>query len=1059
MDKPSFQEDHISQVPALMLLIKMGYQYINPKEALQARVGKTSNVILENILEERLRNMPLNKISYKGQSYEFSNVNINEAINAIKNIPFDGLIRTNEQVYDLLSLGKSFEETLQDAKRSFDLKFIDWNNWQNNVFHVTEEYDVERTGSYEHRRPDIVLFVNGIPFCVIECKRPDMKEPLTQAISQQIRNQRIDEIPGLFVFSQILMGLCTNDARYATCGTPDKFWMKWKEKHENEDILQAKVNEKLAPEQKDRLFKDRFKYVRTYFDNIENQGRLITEQDRALYYLLNPERLLELTRNYIVFDAGEKKIARHQQYFVVKSAIKRVTQYESAKKRKGGVIWHTQGSGKSITMVMLAKALALEEDIPNPRVIVVTDRKNLDKQIHDTFKHCGIDTKRARSGKDLLELLESEKNTVFTSVLFKFRSAVRHSSRDLDTENVFVLIDESHRSQYGSAHAVMNKMLPGACYIGFTGTPLMKAEKKNTLSQFGDFIKPCYTIEEATKDGAVVPLLYEGRHNLLDVNKEQVDKWFNRVSEPLSEYETADLKKKFTKKRRVMGSEDNIRAICYDISQHYKKTWQGTGFKGQLAVWSKNDALKYKKFFDEFNLVKTEVVISGPDDREGYEDVFDEEPSEEVHKFWQKMMAKYGDEETYNEQIINNFKYDDDPEILIVVSKLLTGFDAPKNTVLYLAKGLKEHTLLQAIARVNRVCEGKDFGYIIDYVGILEELDTALTNYAALEGFDEEDLKGALINIRQEIDDLPQKYTDLSIIFKDIKNKRDEEEYERFLYDEETRHKFYEKLSKFSNGLSIALSSQIFYQEWPENRINEYKESLKFYQNLRRAVRRRYAESVDFKEYEKRVQKLLDTYVTSKEMLQITEPVNIFDKVNFQKEVEKVAGEARRADMIASRIRKTIEEKYEEDPVFYEKFSKLLEDAISSFHHERITDAGYLESVKDIMVKVVDHRDDELPDSLKDHEVAKAFYGIIKREITDHGIDLDQADIAKISLDIDQIIVENKVVDFHLHQDPQNKIINLIEDYLADNTSCSLSFDIIDDIIDGVMKIALVRYK
>jgi type I restriction enzyme R subunit len=1059
MDKPSFQEDHISQVPALMMLIKMGYQYISPKEALEARGGKTSNVILENILEERLRNMPLNRISYKGQSYEFSNVNINEAINTIKNIPFDGLIRTNEQVYDLLSLGKSFEETLQGAKRSFDLKFIDWNNWRNNVFHVTEEFDVERAGSHEHRRPDIVLFVNGIPFCVIECKRPDMKEPLTQAISQQIRNQRTGEIPDLFVFSQILLSICTNDARYATCGTPEKFWMKWKEKQEKEDILQEKINEKLPSEQKDKLFQTRFKYVRTYFDNIESQGRLITEQDRVLYYLLKPERLLELARNYVVFDAGEKKIARHQQYFVVKSAIGRVKQYESAKKRKGGVIWHTQGSGKSITMVMLAKALALETDIPNPRVIVVTDRKNLDRYIHETFKHCGIETKRARSGKDLLELLESEKSTVFTSVLFKFRSAVRHSSKKLDTENVFVLVDESHRSQYGSAHALMNKMLPGACYIGFTGTPLMKSEKKNTLSQFGNFIKPCYTIEEATSDKAVVPLLYEGRYNLLDVNKKQVDKWFNRVSEPLSEYETADLKKKFTKKRQLMGAEDNIRAICYDISEHYRKNWQGTGFKGQLAVWSKNDALKFKKFFDEFNLVKTEVVISGPDEREGYEDVFDAEPSEEVHKFWQKMMSKYGDEEIYNEQIINNFKYDDDPEILIVVSKLLTGFDSPKNTVLYLAKGLKEHTLLQAIARVNRVCEGKDFGYIIDYVGILEELDTALTSYAALEGFDEEDLKGALINIRQEIDDLPQKYTNLTIMFKDIKNKRDEEEYERFLYDEETRYKFYEKLSRFSRGLSIALSSQIFYQEWPESRINEYKESLKFYQNLRRAVRKRYAESVDFNEYEKRVEKLLDTYVTSKDMLRVTSPVNILDKVNFQKEVEKVAGDARRADMIASRIRKTIEEKHEEDPVFYEKFSKLLEDAISGFHHERITDAAYLESVKDIMGKVVDHRDDELPDILKDHEGAKAFYGIIKREFTNYGVNLGQDDIAKMALDIDKIILDNKVVDFHLHQDPQNKIINLIEDYLADHPFCSLSFDIIDDIIDSVMKIALVRYR
>ena len=518
MDIPSFQEDHISQIPALQMLCKLGYQYLSPEEALVLRGGKKGNVVLEKILESQLRNMKINELSFKGQKYDFSNSNITEAINFFKNIPFDGLVRTNEAIYDLLSLGKSFEETIQDNKRSYDLNYIDWNNFDNNVFHVTEEFEVERQDGRTHRRPDIVLFVNGIPFVVIECKSPHLKEPLEQAISQQIRNQRNDEVVKLFVCSQLLISTCTTDVRYATAGTPPKFWTKWKERESVENEIKRLINAALPKDAKDNLFKDRFKYVLKYFDDLEKEGRQTTEQDRALYHLCRPERLMELSRNFIVFDGPDKKIARPQQYFAVKKTIVRVKQYDQNRRRKGGVIWHTQGSGKSITMVMLAKALALEPSISNPRVVVVTDRKDLDKQIRDTFKHCGMEPKRARSGKELLELLESEKNTIITSVLFKFRSAVNRNKDRINTENVFVLVDESHRSQYGTAHALMQKMLSGACYIAFTGTPLMKKEKKNTYYKFGDLIDP-YTIEEATKDKVVVPLLYEGRHNILTVNR------------------------------------------------------------------------------------------------------------------------------------------------------------------------------------------------------------------------------------------------------------------------------------------------------------------------------------------------------------------------------------------------------------------------------------------------------------------------------------------------------------------------------------------------------------
>ena len=1056
---PSFKEDHISQIPALQMLCKLGYVYLSPEETCLARNQKTSNVLLEKILENQLRTMPVNTICYKGNQYNFSNSNITEAINSLKNIPYDGLVRTNELIYNLLFLGKSLEEIIQDNKRSFDLKYIDWENIRNNVYHVTEEFEVERQDGQSHRRPDVVLFVNGIPFVVIECIRPDIKEPIEQAISQHIRNQKNEEIPRLFTYGQLLIATCSSDVQYATVGTPLKFWTKWKERNEDSSNLEQIVNASLTEEQKENLFFNCFKYVREYFDKIEKNGRLVSEQDKIVYHLCSPERLLELTRKFNVFDGAERKITRHQQYFAVKNSISRVQHYEKSKKRKGGIIWHTQGSGKSITMVILAKALALETSISNPRVIIVTDRKNLDKQIRDTFLHCGMEPQRARSGKHLLQLLESEKNTIMTSVLFKFRAAVKRSNSSLNTENVFVLVDESHRSHYGSAHALMQKMLPGACYIGFTGTPLMKDEKKNTIEKFGSFIDT-YMIDEATADKAVVPLLYEGRHNILKVNKEPINKWFNVVAEPLAEYQTADLKRKFTKKRRILSAEDNIRSIAYDISEHFYKNWQGTGFKGQLAVQSREDAIRYKNFFDEFGKVTTEIIISAPDDREVYEDVYDEEPAEEVQRFWIKMMNKYGDEEIYNDQIINDFKYDNRPEILIVVYKLLTGFDAPNNIVLYLAKELKEHTLLQAIARVNRVYEGKDFGYVIDYVGILEELDKAVTSYSALKRFDEEDLKGTLINIKEEIRRLPQKYSDLVAIFKDIKNKRDEEEYEQLLFDNSIRERFYDRLSHYSRFLGVALSSNRFYEECSGAQIEKYKQDFKFFQKLRFSVKRRYAEIVDFNMYERKVKKLLDIYVTSEEIIQITEQVNIFDKANFQREVEKVTGATARADMIAHRTRKTIEDKFNEDPVFYEKFAKLLQKAIDDFRHKRIMDAEYLNIVKSIMTKVIERRDDDVPEMIKDREVARAFYGIASRVISKHVNKKREIKetAAQIGIGIDDIIQKHIVVDWHLNRDVQNQILNELEDYLADRCDIKLSYDDIDLIMEEALKIAKIRY-
>ncbi len=1061
MQTPSFIEDHISQIPALQLLQNLGYTYLTPEEVLKERQDKLSNVILEDILEQQL--MKINEINFKGKVYPFSPASIRGAIDAIKNVPmFDGLVTTSSKIYDLLTLGKSFEESIGNDRKSFTINYIDWNNIENNVFHVAEEFEVNRTSSDKKYRPDIVLFVNGIPLCIIECKRPDIKGPLEEAKSQHLRNQQEDGIPHLYKYSQILLALTSNKVQYATTGTPRKFWATWKEQKLKESDLQELVNKPLSDEQKDKLFADRFKYVRKYFDNIEAEGRLVTEQDKLLYSLCQPQRLLEFMYKYIVYDAGIKKIARYQQYFAIQDTLERIKIIRN-ERRQGGVIWHTQGSGKSLTMVMLAKAISLEPEIVNPKVIIVTDRIDLDKQISDTFKSCGKIVKKATSGEDLGNIIIDNKETIITTVINKFQAALRKKKVIDNSKNIFVLVDESHRSQYGSANALMQKVFPNACYIGFTGTPLMKKEK-STAVKFGGIIGTPYTINQAVEDEAVLPLYYESRLAVQNVTQNSIDKYFDTISRDLTDKQKADLKKKFSTRRILNEAEQKIANVALDIIQHFEHKYKGTGFKGQLTAPSKAIALKYKKYLDELGMVTSEVVISAPDTREGNDDIY-EETSSEVNQFWKRMMDRFGNESEYNAQIINQFKNAPDPEILIVVDKLLTGFDAPKNSVLYIARSLKEHGLLQAIARVNRLEEGKDYGEIIDYYGLLTELDEALLKYSNIGDFDEEDIQDALVSAQEEIKKLPQLHSDLWEIFNGI-NKYDIEAYEQHLKYEDDRDKFYDKLSQYSKVLQLALGNFKFLEETPEKKIVTYKNDLKFFLNLRVSLKSRYAESIDRKEYEAKIQKLIDTYVTSDEIIQVTEPVDIFDTEKFKAEVEKKQSTRSKADTIAYRISRTISEKWDDDPIFYKKLSELLKEAIAKYSKQIMDEAerlkndnAYLNRVTEILTMARTRTGDDIPISILNNEVAKAFYGVVFEKIKKYDASKDSA--AELALKIDKIILDNQYVDWVKNTDLQNKIINDIEDVLfefKDTNKIDITFDDIDFIIDESMKIAKRRY-
>ncbi|MEZ6142556.1 MAG: type I restriction endonuclease subunit R [Zavarzinella sp.] len=1062
-----FLEDLVSHLPALQLLQQVGYHYITPTEAIELRGGKRNRVVLESILLDQLRK--LNQITFKGQTHDFTETNLKNAVDALTNIPFDGLVKTNEQVFDLLTLGKAQEQTIDGNKRSYTLQYIDWEHPENNVYHIADEFEVERTASHELRRPDIVLFVNGIPLAVIECKRPDEHDAVEVGISQHLRNQRQDEIPGLFIYSQLLGSICQNAGKYATAGTPRKFWSAWREEHADDlDVKLAKlINTPLSQKQLERLFESRKPWIVAKIKELLASGqRLPSPQDRLLYCLFRPERVLEMAYRYIVFDKNQKKIARYQQYFAIGETLARVTKAKGDEQRPGGVIWHTTGSGKSLTMVMLAKALSLEPSIKNPKVVIVTDRVDLDRQIWKTFLACRKSVERAGSGRHLVELVSQAKADIITTIIDKFESAAStHELRD-EGSNVFVLVDESHRSQYGLAHAKMKQVFPNACYIGFTGTPLLKKEK-STATKFGGFIHS-YPMRQAVEDKAVTPILYEGRMSELHGDQKAIDKWFDRITKDLSAEQKVDLKKKFRREEELTKTSERLYEIAFDLVTHFCENFKGTKFKGQFAVSSKAMALKYHQLFEEIGKeyperkVSSRVIISPPDTREDNETI-DEEDMPEIQKFWKQMMEEFGSEKKYLERTIDDFEKKPTPEIIICVDKLLTGFDAPCNTVLYIDKRLRDHNILQAIARVNRLFDGKDFGLVVDYRGIFGALDEAVKKYDALSGFDEEDLEGTFTAVEEEIAKLKERHTNVWAVFKGVQNKQDLEAMQQHLRPEDVRQDFYDALNDFSKTLQLAMSSAKFHEDTPQETIQRYVDDMKYFRNLRAAVKQRYNEAVDYKEYEDQIRNMVDKYIGADEVKQIVEPVNIFEVENLDEELEGIEGTAAKADFIASRVKKTCVEKMEEDPVLYQKLSEVIDEAIQAYLEKRLSEEEYLQKMFEAWKEAKEQGSSKVPAELRTDPEAKAFFRLLQ-EGFEKVVSEERDDIAGIAaetaLKAKRIIDEKKIRDWVDNRDVENAMINDLDDLMfaaKGRYDLALTGEDIDEMLEGIMRVAKRR--
>ena len=802
------------------------------------------------------------------------------------------------------------------------------------------------------------------------------------------------------------------EGRYGTTKTPRKFWSQWREEEFSEDHFRQIKNAALATDPRAAILKNHIREVRDHFQQLWSDEQAVTEQDRLLIGLCTPERLLEFVRSYVLFDRKvDKIVARHQQFFGIRALLDQISQVKPDGAREGGVIWHTTGSGKSFTMVMLCKALLIHEKLKACRLVVVTDRRNLEKQLAGNFLTGGAfgsdvgsrdaSNAKAQSGRDLAKLIGRGVERIIFTIINKFGSAARYPECKNDTPDMIVLIDEGHRSQGGENHERMRKALPNAAYVAFTGTPLLKDDK--TANKFGRIVH-AYTMKDAVSDGTVTPLLYEERKPILDVNDRAIDNWFEKVTTGLSEKQKGDLKKKFGTKGAVYGSDDRIALIALDIATHFKENFKDLdlGLKGQLATESKRSAIRYKKALDATGLVSSAVVISSPDTREGHSEV-DEAELPEVQQWWKENVK--GDAEEYERQVIEDFATEGKPDILIVVDKLLTGFDEPRNAVLYIDKKLEQHNLIQAIARVNRLHEQKKYGLLIDYRGILKALDTALTEYQDLAdrtqgGFDLDDIDELYADVSTEYKRLPKLHAELWAIFKPVRNRVDIEQYRQLLVphiretddqipvdqNQKIREDFYEALTAYGMCLKIALGSRSFFEDSSasEAQIVEYKRDLKFFTNLRKIVKQDAQETIDYSAYEDQISRLVDRYVVGEDVENV-DGVLIVNDLGKQEPAESWSSEKTRneTDIIRSRMRKTIEQELSDDPYAQLYFSDLLKRAIAEA--SALFDHPYKQYVlfKDLEQKLASKHIDELPDQLKGHSHASAYFGIIRLEIED----------------------------------------------------------------------------
>jgi type I restriction enzyme R subunit len=869
-----WDEVHLAEEPADALLRRLGYEFL-AAEVLDAERESIAEPVLTLRLGAALRRL----------NPWIGDDNVKKAIRAITHATAAGLIEANEHVHTALVHNISLEQDLGTGQRGQTVRFIDFDKPGNNEFIFTRQYRV--SGAKQNVVPDLVVFVNGIPLVVIECKSPTINEPLEKAMEQLFRYQEADErfrglgAPRLFHAVQLIIASCGQAAKYGTVGTPSRHFSEWKVPH---------------PLTLDQL--------------TATLGRIPTPQDVLLWGMVSKQNLLDLIQTFIVFEVDgartHKKLARYPQFIAVNRAIERIRSKQHAK--RGGVVWHTQGSGKSLTMVFLAVKLRRLSVAANPTLLVVTDRKDLDNQITATFQSCGFPNPvQARNVKHLRELLAKGGGQTVMTTVQKFQEASTGQHPVLnEADNIFVMVDEAHRTQYRSLAANMRRALPNGCFLGFTGTPIDKKDR-STFQTFGEYLHT-YTIEQAVSDGATVPIFYEMRQSPERVEGESVDGLFDRIFRDRSDEEREKIKARYVTVEAIAGAPRRVDAICLDIIEHFEKFIHPNGFKAQVVACSRDVAVSYKEALDRLGAPESAIIMSSSHN----------DP---------ERLAKWRTSKDEQRKLIARFKDAHDPlAVLVVCDMLLTGFDAPVEQVMYLDAPLREHTLLQAIARVNRIADGKDYGLVVDYWGVALFLEQALSIFSA------SDIQGAL---KPKTDVLPrlESYHRTAMRFFAKVRRDDVEGCIRILEPEDARAEFELGFRRFARGMDMLL---------PDPAALPFLSDLKWLGKVRNAARIRFRdERFDLTGCRAKVRALIEAHIAAGGVDQLLAPMSILAP-EFEEEIRKLGSDEARASEMEHAIRHEIHVRMDANPVFYEGLGQRLSQIIDDRRQARIDAAEQL---------------------------------------------------------------------------------------------------------------------
>ena len=885
--KPTgWDELHLAENPAVKLLESLGYTYVPPEDLEPERAS-----LKETILTGRLA------AALKRLNPWLSDANVAKAVKAVTQVPAASLAEANEKVYTSLTYGIALEQDRGGGRKSHTVRFFDFDRPERNEWVVTRQYRV--LGSKKQVILDIVAFVNGLPLAVIECKSPTIGDAWkAEAVKQLRRYQEADTrwkdrgAPRLFEAAQVLVGTCGERAVYGTVGTPERFFLEWKEPY---PLSVEQLGERL--------------------------GRAPTPQDVLLYGLLEPRSLLDIVRNFVAFevDGGRtvRKLTRYRQFIAVNEAMRRIRTARTPSAR-GGIVWHTQGSGKSLTMLWLALKLRRDEAQQQPTVVIVTDRTKLDRQIAGVFQACGFpNPERADSVRGLRRILEHPTGRTVMTTIQKFQevtgaggAAQRASVHPTLSEaaNIFVMVDEAHRTQYRSLAANMRQALPNACFLGFTGTPIDKKDR-STLQTFGPYIDT-YTIEQAVRDKATVPIFYESRLPELQIIGQTIDKVFDHVFADRTEDERAAIRQRFATEQAIAGAPRRIEAVCLDLIEHFTQFIAPNRFKAQVVASSRHAAVTFKETLDRLNGPESALIMSA-----GHND--------------EARLARWHLRKDEQDQAIERFKDRDDRlSVLVVCDMLLTGFDAPVEQVMYLDAPLKEHTLLQAVARVNRpLGDEKTYGLVVDYWGVSTELQDALAVFSTT------DVQGALTPNVDELPRLESRHAAAMKFFQTVADRNDLDACVRVLEPEDVRAAFDLAFRRFSQSMDMLL---------PDQRALAYNADVRWLGKIRGIARARYRDDrLDLSGCGEKVRKLIADAVAADGIQILVKEVQLFSP-EFDEKVAALRTDDAKASEMEHAIRHEINVRVEENPVFYQSLRERLEEIIEQRRQERLDAAEQL---------------------------------------------------------------------------------------------------------------------